>query len=80
MTVPAARVVEVAGECGDRGVRALAVITAGLTPAQESGLLAATRRGGMRLAGPASARHRGAGDRAGGHPGRAPPGPRVTSA
>jgi acyl-CoA synthetase (NDP forming)/GNAT superfamily N-acetyltransferase len=55
VTVPAARVVEVAGECGDRGVRSLAVITAGLSPAQEAGLLAATRRGGMRLAGPASA-------------------------
>jgi acyl-CoA synthetase (NDP forming) len=55
VTVPAARVVEVAGQCGDRGVRALAVITAGLTPEQEAGLLAATRRGGMRLAGPASA-------------------------
>ena len=55
VTVPAARVVEVAEECGDRGVRALAVITAGLTPTQEAGLLAVTRRAGMRLAGPASA-------------------------
>jgi len=55
VTVPAARVAEVARQCGDRGVRALAVITAGLTPEQEAGLLAATRRGGMRLAGPASA-------------------------
>jgi len=54
VAVPAAGVVQVARECGDRGVRALAVITAGLTPAQESGLLEATRRGGMRLAGPAS--------------------------
>jgi len=54
VTVPAARVVEVARECGDRGVRALAVITAALTPAQASGLLEATRRAGMRLAGPAS--------------------------
>jgi acyl-CoA synthetase (NDP forming)/GNAT superfamily N-acetyltransferase len=54
VTVPAARVVEVARECGIRGVRSLAVITAGLTTAQESGLMEATRQGGMRLAGPAS--------------------------
>jgi len=54
VTVPAARVVEVARECGDRRVGSLAVITAGLTMAQESGLMEATRRGGMRLAGPAS--------------------------
>jgi acyl-CoA synthetase (NDP forming)/GNAT superfamily N-acetyltransferase len=54
VTVPAARVVEVARECGNRGVKSLAVITAGLATAQESGLLEATRRGGMRLAGPAS--------------------------
>jgi GNAT superfamily N-acetyltransferase/predicted CoA-binding protein len=45
VTVPAARVVEVARECGSRGVRSLAVITAGLTTAQESGLMEATRRG-----------------------------------
>ena len=54
LTVPAARVVEVARECGKRGVKSLAVITAGLTTAQESGLMEAARRGGMRLAGPAS--------------------------
>ena len=54
VTVPAAQVVEVARECGNRGVRSLAVITAGLTAAQESSLLEAARRGGMRLAGPAS--------------------------
>jgi acyl-CoA synthetase (NDP forming)/GNAT superfamily N-acetyltransferase len=54
LTVPAARVVEVARECGSRGVRSLVVITSGLTPVQESGLLEATRRSGMRLAGPAS--------------------------
>jgi acyl-CoA synthetase (NDP forming) len=54
VTVPPARVVHVARECGERGVRALAVITSGLTPEQESGLLAATRQGGMRLLGPAS--------------------------
>ena len=54
VTVPAARVGEVARECGIRGVKSLAVVTAGLTTAQESGLMEATRRGGMRLAGPAS--------------------------
>ena len=54
MTVPAARVVDVARECGNRGVKSLTVITAGLTTAQESGLVEAARRGGMRLAGPAS--------------------------
>ena len=54
VAVPAARVVEVAHECGHRGVRSLAVITAGLTRAQASGLLEATRETGMRLAGPAS--------------------------
>jgi acyl-CoA synthetase (NDP forming)/GNAT superfamily N-acetyltransferase len=54
VTVPAARVVEVAWECGNRSVRSLAVITGGLTTAQEAGLLEATRRGGMRLAGPES--------------------------
>jgi acyl-CoA synthetase (NDP forming)/GNAT superfamily N-acetyltransferase len=54
VTVPAARVVEVARECGDCGVRSLVVVTAALAPAQESGLLEVTRRGGMRLVGPAS--------------------------
>ena len=54
VTVPAARVVEVARECGNRGAKSLAVITAGLTTAQESGLIEAARRGGIRLAGPAS--------------------------
>jgi acyl-CoA synthetase (NDP forming)/GNAT superfamily N-acetyltransferase len=54
VTVPAAHVVEVARECGNRGVKSLAVVTAGLTTAQESGLMEAARRGGMRLAGPAS--------------------------
>ena len=54
VAVPAARVVAVAQECGRRGARSLVVITPGLTPAQESGLLAASRHGGMRLVGPAS--------------------------
>jgi acyl-CoA synthetase (NDP forming)/GNAT superfamily N-acetyltransferase len=55
VVVPPARVVDVARECGRRGVRALAVITSGLTPEQESGLLVATRQGSMRLLGPSSA-------------------------
>jgi len=50
--VPAAGVVEVARDCGTRGARSLVVITSGLTPAQESSLLEASRRGGMRLVGP----------------------------
>ena len=54
VTVPAARVVEVAQECGTRGARSLVVVTSGLTPAQASGLLEASRRGGMRLVGPNS--------------------------
>ena len=54
VAVPAARVVAVAQECGRRGARSLVVITPGLTSAQESGLLAASRHGGMRLVGPAS--------------------------
>jgi acyl-CoA synthetase (NDP forming)/GNAT superfamily N-acetyltransferase len=54
LTVPARQVVEVARACGQRGVKSLAVITSGLTPEQESGLLAAARQGGMRLIGPDS--------------------------
>jgi len=54
VTVPAARVAEVARECGNRGVKSLAVITTALTTEQETGLMEAARRGGMRLAGPAS--------------------------
>ena len=52
LAVPAARVVDVAQECGKRGARSLVVITLGLTAAQESGLLEASRRAGMRLVGP----------------------------
>ena len=52
VAVPAERVVEVARECGQRGARSLVVITPGLTTAQESSLLAASRRAGMRLVGP----------------------------
>jgi acyl-CoA synthetase (NDP forming)/GNAT superfamily N-acetyltransferase len=54
VAVPAAHVVEVAQECGRRGARSLVVITSGLTPTQASGLLEASRRGGMRLVGPNS--------------------------
>jgi acyl-CoA synthetase (NDP forming)/GNAT superfamily N-acetyltransferase len=54
LAVPSAQVVEVARQCGERGVRSLAVITRGLTAEQESGLLAATRQGSMRLVGPDS--------------------------
>jgi acyl-CoA synthetase (NDP forming)/GNAT superfamily N-acetyltransferase len=54
VTVPPASVVDVARECGGRGVGALVVVTSGLTLEQESGLLAATRQGSMRLVGPAS--------------------------
>ena len=45
VTVPAARVVEAAQECGMRGARSLVVITSGLTSAQASGLLEASRQG-----------------------------------
>ena len=54
ITVPAARVVQVAQECATRGIRSLVLITSGLTPAQESSLLEATRQGSMRLVGPSS--------------------------
>ena len=52
VAVPAAGVLDVAHECGMRGAGSLVVITSGLTAAQESGLLEASRRGGMRLVGP----------------------------
>jgi acyl-CoA synthetase (NDP forming)/GNAT superfamily N-acetyltransferase len=52
VAVPAAGVLDVAHECGRRGAGSLVVITSGLTAAQESSLLEACRRGGMRLVGP----------------------------
>jgi acyl-CoA synthetase (NDP forming)/GNAT superfamily N-acetyltransferase len=52
VAVPAARVLDVARECGKRGARSLVVITSGLTPAQEASLLEVSRQGGMRLVGP----------------------------
>ena len=54
VTVPPARVVAAAEECGRRGVGSLVVTTSDLTPAQESALLEAARRGNMRLVGPNS--------------------------
>ena len=50
--MPAAQVLEVAAQCGQRGVRSLVVITSGLDPEQSASLLAITRRHGMRLVGP----------------------------
>ena len=52
LAVPAAAVRQVAQECGERGARSLVVITSGLTPAEESGLLEVSRQAGLRLAGP----------------------------
>jgi acyl-CoA synthetase (NDP forming)/GNAT superfamily N-acetyltransferase len=45
-------VLGVADECGQRGVRSLVVITAGLNAAAKADLLACCRRHGMRLIGP----------------------------
>ena len=52
--VPARRVPEVAEECGQRGIRALAVLSAGITGehALEQRLRAAARTHGMRMVGP----------------------------
>jgi acyl-CoA synthetase (NDP forming)/GNAT superfamily N-acetyltransferase len=52
VAVPAAGVLEVAEQCGQRGVRSLVVITAGLGPEAQATLLATCRRHGMRLIGP----------------------------
>jgi acyl-CoA synthetase (NDP forming)/GNAT superfamily N-acetyltransferase len=52
IAVPAAAVLDVAAQCGQRGVRSLVVITSGLDPEQSANLLAITRRHGMRLVGP----------------------------
>ena len=51
IAVPAATVLDVAEQCGQRGVRSLVVITAGLAQARAD-LLAVCRRHGMRLVGP----------------------------
>jgi len=52
IAVPAARVLEVAAQCGQRGVRSLVVITSGLDTTQSAGLLAICRGHGIRLVGP----------------------------
>jgi acyl-CoA synthetase (NDP forming)/GNAT superfamily N-acetyltransferase len=52
VAVPAAGVLEVAEQCGQRGVRSLVVITAGLSAEAQATLLATCRRHGMRLVGP----------------------------
>ena len=52
IAVPPAAVLDAAERCGQRGVRALVVITAGLDAAASADLLAACRRHGMRLVGP----------------------------
>jgi acyl-CoA synthetase (NDP forming) len=45
-------VVDVAEECGKRGIRSLVVITSGLDSTAKASLLACCRRHGMRLIGP----------------------------
>jgi acyl-CoA synthetase (NDP forming)/GNAT superfamily N-acetyltransferase len=52
IAVPARAVPGVAGQCGQRGVRSLVVITSGLDAAACADLLAVCRRHGMRLVGP----------------------------
>ena len=52
IAVPAAAVLDVAEQCGQRGVRSLVVVTSGLDAAACADLLAACRRHGMRLVGP----------------------------
>jgi acyl-CoA synthetase (NDP forming)/GNAT superfamily N-acetyltransferase len=52
IAVPAAAVLDVAQQCGQRGVRSLVVITSGLDTAASADLLAVCRRHGMRLVGP----------------------------
>ena len=52
IAVPAAAVLKVAEQCGQRGVRSLVVVTSGLGAAACADLLAVCRRHGMRLVGP----------------------------
>jgi acyl-CoA synthetase (NDP forming)/GNAT superfamily N-acetyltransferase len=54
IAVPPGSVTGIAEACGTRGVKALAVVTAGLDTGQSGDLLAICRRHGMRLAGPNS--------------------------
>ena len=52
IAVPAGAVLDVAQQCGQRGVRSLVVITSGLDTAASADLLAMCRQHGMRLVGP----------------------------
>jgi acyl-CoA synthetase (NDP forming)/GNAT superfamily N-acetyltransferase len=52
VAVPAGAVLDVAEQCGQRGVRSLVVVTSGLDAAAGADLLATCRRHGMRLVGP----------------------------
>ncbi|MGW7355207.1 bifunctional acetate--CoA ligase family protein/GNAT family N-acetyltransferase [Streptomyces sp. NPDC054802] len=52
LALPAPAVPEVAEECGEAGVRALLVLSSGLTHEQAAALLAQCRRYGMRMVGP----------------------------
>ena len=54
IAVPAAAVLGVAEECGQRGVKVLAVVAAGLSGPARAELLGICRRHGMRMVGPAS--------------------------
>ena len=54
IAVPAAAVLGVAEECGQRGVKVLAVVAAGLSGPARAELLGICRRHGMRMIGPAS--------------------------
>jgi acyl-CoA synthetase (NDP forming)/GNAT superfamily N-acetyltransferase len=54
IATPAAAVVGIAEECGQRGVKALVVLAAGLSGAGRMELLGICRRHGMRMVGPAS--------------------------
>jgi acyl-CoA synthetase (NDP forming)/GNAT superfamily N-acetyltransferase len=52
LAVPAPAVAAAARDCGERGIRALVVITAGLDRVQEDRILATCRKHDMRLVGP----------------------------
>ena len=54
IATPAAAVVGIAEECGQRGVKALVVLAAGLSGARRTELLGICRRHGMRMVGPGS--------------------------
>ena len=54
IATPAAAVTGIAAECGQRGVKALVVLAAGLDGAARAELLGICRRHGMRMIGPAS--------------------------